>query len=266
MISIGQAAMPIQAAELTGYLAAIRERVARLECNGDRPRPVLLPTYGGARRFPNLTALLALLLRRYGVPVLLHGPGDARGEFGRVTTAAVLRELGVQPVATLTEAQQRLAHEAIAYAPIALLAPGLLEWLEMRRCAHFHDDMHSVVNLIDPFEGASFRVVSVLREKDLPRMRDVLTETRADALLLRSTEGEPFANPRRPPRLECFAAGARTEPFDMERVAQAAPPAALDAGSAAAWTVAALAGEHPIPQPIVNQLACCLLGARRAAA
>jgi anthranilate phosphoribosyltransferase len=266
MISIGQAAMPVETAELTGYLAAVSERVARLECNGDRPRPVVLPTYGGARRLPNLTALLALLLRRYGVPVLLHGPGEARGEFGRVTTAAVLRELGVEPVATMAEAQQRLAHEAIAYAPIALLAPGLLEWLELRRCAHFHDDLHSVVNLIDPFEGASFRVVSVLREKDLPRMRAVLTETRADALLLRGSEGEPFANPRRPPRLECFAAGARSEPFDAEPVVQAALPPALGATSTATWTAAALAGEHPIPQPIVNQLACCLLGARRTAA
>src|SRR6185295_17005852 len=38
-----------------------------------RALPVILPTYNGARKLPNLVPLLALLLAREGVPVLLHG-------------------------------------------------------------------------------------------------------------------------------------------------------------------------------------------------
>jgi hypothetical protein len=38
-------------------------------------------------------------------------------------------------------------------------------------------------------------------------------------------------------------------------------PATIDAPTTAAWTSAALAGEVPIPDPIVNELACCLRGA-----
>jgi len=39
-------------------------------------------------------------------------------------------------------------------------------------------------------------------------------------------------------------------------------PATTDARTTAAWISAALAGEVPIPEPIVNQLACCLRGAK----
>ncbi len=267
MIDVGAAALPIEMAELTGFMTTLGERVARLDARADRPRPVLLPAYGGVRRVPNLTALLALLLRRYGVPVLLHGPADAGGEFGRVTTAEVLWELGVEPAASIAEAQQRLAHEGIVYAPISLLAPGLTELLASRRQMGLRGDLHTVVNLIDPFGGAGFRVVSVLLEGDLPRMRGFLAATRADALLLRGTEGEPFAHPRRQPRLECFTAGAPAVFFEAGADTPATPPMlprALDASTAAAWIAAALAGEQPVPQPIVNQLACCLLATRRA--
>jgi anthranilate phosphoribosyltransferase len=41
-----------------------------------------LPTYNGARKEANLTPLLALLLQRFGVPVLVHGLLEG---YGRVT-------------------------------------------------------------------------------------------------------------------------------------------------------------------------------------
>lgn len=267
MIEVAAAASPLESAELLGFMTALEARVARFEASDDRPRPVLLPAYGGTRRLPNLTALLALLLRRYGVPVLLHGPGDTAGQFGRVTTAAVLCELGVEPVRSIDEARQRLAHEAIAYVPISLLAPGLDELVALRRRMGLREDFNAIVSLIEPFGGAGFRVIAVSREDELQRMREFLAKTRADALLLRGTEGEPFANPRRQPRLECFVEGAPSVFFEADVGAPSAPamlPLAPDAASAAAWIAAALAGEQPVPPPIVNQLACCLLATRRA--
>ena len=35
-------------------------------------------------------------------------------------------------------------------------------------------------------------------------------------------------------------------------------PEPLDVAATAAWTRRAIAGEVPLPQPLVNQLACCL--------
>ena len=49
---------------------------------------------------------LALLLVRFGVPVLVHGPLEAQG---RVAGAAVLRELGVLPCSSVHDAQLALA-------------------------------------------------------------------------------------------------------------------------------------------------------------
>lgn len=252
-------------AELTGFVAALGDRVAPLEPPADRPRPVLLPTYNGARRLPNLTALLALLLKRYGVPVLLHGTAGEGSDFGRVATAAVLGELGVEPATSVIDAQHRLDNEGIAYAPIAVLAPGLAGLLALRRRMGLRNSGYTLVKLIDPFRGAGFRVISISHPEYLARMRDFLAASRADALLLRGTEGEPFANPRRQPQLEWFEAGVSSVLFEPEigtLPALSALPATIDAVSTAKWITAALAGEVPIPLPILNQLACCLHGAR----
>ena len=68
--------------ELAGFLQAAHER-----CIGLHPQHpmVVLPSYNGARKLPNLTTLLALLLAQEGVPVLVHGPEH---DPGRVTTSS----------------------------------------------------------------------------------------------------------------------------------------------------------------------------------
>lgn len=266
MIGVDAGAQSTRATELIGFVSSLGERVRRLEPLAEAPRPVVLPSYGGARALPNLTALLALLLRRYGVPVVMHGPVEAACDLGRVTTVTVLWELGIEPAKSMTEAQRRLARERIAYVPISVLAPGLAELLASRRRMGLHGDSHGLVQLIDPFAGVGFRVVGVARADELQWLREILTTTHADALLLRGTEGEPFADPRQQPQLESFAGGVSTLLFETERDPVGEPselPDALDASITAAWITAVLEGEQPVPQPIVNQLACCLLATRR---
>lgn len=73
--------------EMLGFLSAVDQRTNRLDMPQGRVRPVVLPTYNGARKEANLTPLLALLLQRFGVPVLVHGllegfgPGHSRFDF-----------------------------------------------------------------------------------------------------------------------------------------------------------------------------------------
>jgi anthranilate phosphoribosyltransferase len=83
-------------------------------------------------------------------------------------------------------------------------------------------------------------------------------------LLLRSTEGEPFANPKRRPCLEYFHDATAQVLFEAEvGPLKSMPPlpAGIDAAATAAWIKSALAGEAPVPLPLVNQLACCLFAA-----
>ena len=82
--------------ELAGFLEAAHAAFTPLPAPPGAAMPVVLPSYNGARKLPNLTALLALLIAREGVPVLVHG---VRAEPGRVTTAAVFAALGL-PVAS----------------------------------------------------------------------------------------------------------------------------------------------------------------------
>ena len=67
---------------------------APLRLPSRRAIPLVLPTYNGSRKLPNLVPLLALLLAREGVPVLLHG---AAQEAQRVGTFEILAELGHAP-------------------------------------------------------------------------------------------------------------------------------------------------------------------------
>ena len=250
-------------AEIIGFMRAVDAGVVRFAAPRERPHPVVLPSYGGARRQPNLTALLALLLKRFGVPVLIHGVSGAAP--GRVTTADILLELGIEPSTSLADAQSRLDCESVAYVPDTVLAPGLARILE--RCPPLGVDppAHAFASLIDPFGGDGYRVVGVARADQLPPLREFLAATHANAQLLQGTEGEPVADPCRQPLIETFANGEISVCAELEAGTPATPllPAGTDAPTTAAWIARALSGEEPVPDPLVTQLACCLEAARR---
>ena len=74
--------------ELAGFMDAVVPRLLPLPAppRGDAWGAVVLPSYNGARKLPNLVPLLALQLARDGLPVLVHGLEE---DPGRVTTASV---------------------------------------------------------------------------------------------------------------------------------------------------------------------------------
>ncbi len=276
-------------AEMSGFMRALDAHSGRLEAPHEGPRPIVLPAYHGTRRQANLTALVALLLQRYEIPVLVHGidgvagstgPGQERaddvvsdrdfaapdGPSGHcVTTADVLRELGIEPAMSLADAQARLRQDNVAYAPVALLAPGLGQLLAGPTRGSLPIIVHSLALLIDPFAGDGYRVIGAPSADDLAVLREFLLASRTDALLFLGTEGEPYADPRRQTRLEHVAAGAVTcADADREGIArEPSLPASSDAPTTAAWIANVLAGAEPVPLPLVMQLGCCLAGARR---
>jgi len=247
--------------ELLGFHDAVARRVFRLAAPSGKALPVVLPSYGGAQDRPNLLPLLALLLQRFGVPVLVHGMLNSSG---RVASIYIFRELGVMPCANLAQAQEALEQAGIAFVPTAVLAPGLAELLSLRARLGVRSSAHLVAKLIDPFESGSLRVIGASYPPYLERLRDFLLLTGAHALLLRSTEGEPFADPRHRPRIEFLRDNAaevlfKAEPGALQNMLNL--PTAIDAAATAAWIRQVLAGEVPAPLPIINQLACCLYAA-----
>jgi len=156
--------------ELLGCYEALGERVHRLEPLGGTVRTVLIGTYGGTRSQPNLTPLVALVLRRLGVPVLVHGTLESRG---CVASAYILRELGVLPCATLAQAQSALDHERIAFVPTAVLSPGLADLLALRNRLGVPSTAHLLAKLIDPFRGASLRLVGAAEPRSLAQTREI---------------------------------------------------------------------------------------------
>ena len=252
---------PTALTELAGYANAVNERMFRLAPPPVKAQPVVLASYGGVRDQPNLLPLLALLLQRFGVPVLVHGM--LNGE-GGIASAYVFRELGVMPCATLTQAAEVLRKSGVAFVPTAVLAPGLAELIALRGRLGVRSVAHAVARLLDPFEGDSLRVVAVAQESALALNRDYLLATGAHAMLLQGAAGEPYADPLHRPRIEYLYGGGVDILFGAEVPAMkkiTTLPEGMNAAASAAWIRRALAGETPVPLPIVNQLAACLFAA-----
>lgn len=247
--------------ELIGFYEALGTRVHRLRAPAGDVRTVVLPAYGGSREKPNLTPLVALLLQRAGVPVLVHGTLEGHG---RVATAYVLRELGVFPSATPQQAQAALDRDKLAFVPTAVLSPGLAALLALRARLGTRSTAHTMAKLIDPFDGGGLRVVCSMQTDCLASLGELLLATGERAILLRGTEGEPYADPYRRPRIELYDDGRVETLFEQETASVeglAAPGAGTDAKATAAWIRKVLEGHAPLPLPIINQLACCLYAA-----
>ncbi|HET9404840.1 MAG TPA: DNA-binding protein YbiB [Burkholderiales bacterium] len=252
---------PVTLCELLGYCAALAPRCSRLKPPSAQSRPVVFAAYHGVRSQPHLLPLVALTLQRLGVPVLVHGALDGAGG---VAAAYVFRELGVLPCATLAQAQSRLDERKLTFVPTAVLAPGFAELLALKGRLGFGSFIQALARLLMPFEAEALYVVGVNPVTGGALLREYLAISGARALLLEGVEGEAFADPRRRPQIEYVATGDFRVLFDAETVMlkhSATLPFAVDAQTVAAWIRRAMAGEVPLPLPLVNQLACCLYGA-----
>ena len=251
-------ARPTSRQELLGLQRVLAQRVTQLRLPQRDLSPILIPTYCGTVNYPNLTALLALLLQRYEIPVLLHGTLEGHGG---IATAYVLREFNVFPSGSAQHAQSCLDQDLLAFVPTAVLSPGLAELLALRTRLGLSNHNYIAPTLLDPFAGQGLQLGNVSDDTQAETLREVFRTTGHSALVFRGTEGEPFVNPTRRPALDFVSNGNNVILFDDENGrGHAAPrmPCQVNLSSATAWIKQALAGEVAIPHPILNQLACCL--------
>lgn len=233
--------------EMAGFLDATALRTDKVPTQGRTA--VVLPSYNGARKLPVLTPLLALLLARAGLPVLVHGTAT---ESRRVSSAEVLALLGV----TTDSSVQPLQAGQVRFVPTGLLCPGLQRLLEVRQVIGLRNSAHSLVKLMNPCDGDALVVGSYTHPEYLLSMGATFELTGQRAMLLRGTEGEPVADPRRLPQIDVFQQGQRRCVQEAQGGPLASLPElpAIDAASTAAWISEVLAGRRAVPAPIARQV------------
>src|SRR5476651_823877 len=251
--------------EIAGFLDAAEASFAPLAAPDSVYLPIVIPSYNGARKMANLTALLALLLARAGAPVLVHGVSS---DPGRVTTAEVLAELGVSACASHSVAEAAMLRGEVAFLPIEALAPEMAHLLSLRRVLGVRNSTHTLVKIMQPFAGPALRLVSYTHPEYLEMLGEYFTtlalHERGDAFLMRGTEGETVANANKAQQIDWFHGGLRTMLVPKQTVVQQLPalPEEKDAATTAAWISRVLAGEVPVPESIAEQVAQCLLVSR----
>jgi anthranilate phosphoribosyltransferase len=240
--------------ELTGFLQAVQERCMVLPA--DRP-VVVLPSYNGARRLPNLTPLLAMRLAQEGAHVLVHGPlHDPK----RVSTAEVFHDLGLPIGDKVQDVEQAWARREPAFLRIDALCPPLARLLDVRWTIGLRNSGHTVAKMLDPMRGASALRISSYTHPEFGELMSMYAKSaEANMMLLRGTEGEAVADPRRQPRIETWVQGtvrAELSCAAHEGVLAEMPvlPRSHDAATTALYIQAVVSGEKPAPTPLENQV------------
>jgi anthranilate phosphoribosyltransferase len=236
--------------EMAGFLDATYQRLSQLPLHSSGVPTVVLPSYNGARKLPVLTPLLALLLARGGVAVLVHGTPT---ESSRVFASEVLLALDI-PAQT---AIKSIAPGEVAFVPTGLLCPALRRLLDVRRAVGLRNPAHGLVKIMNPCAGKSLVVSSYTHPEYAISMAQTFELIKANALLLRGTEGEVVADARRMPQMEAFINGQR----QLLQAAQSGTLASLpdlpkttDAAITAAYIQSVLVGQQSVPASIAMQV------------
>lgn len=238
------------AEEMAGFMGAMHARTALIHVP-DGPRCVLLPTYNGARKQANLMPLVASLLAREGIPVLIQGRHDFES---RVSPFELLAAMGIECAPDTAAAATQLAQRKLACVALHQLCPGLDRLLALRPRLGVRNSGHTLAKLLDPCPGRSIRVVAVTHPPYLDSMETLLRTENGSALLMRGTEGEAYAAPRRRPRLLGLHAGRAEVMFEQAPGETEEIGADCSIPQNVAVIEAMLAGRQAIPQPILDQV------------
>jgi anthranilate phosphoribosyltransferase len=234
--------------EMAGFLDATQSRLRKIPTHGRTT--VVLPSYNGARKLPVLTPLLALLLAREGLSVVVHG---LTTEDSRVSSQQVFSALDLPTQQTTENGPQG----AVRYIATDLLCPALARLLNVRRLVGLRNPAHSVVKLMNPCDNPALLVSSYTHPEYAESMTATFTLMQTSGLLLRGTEGEPVADPRRTPAMDAFVNGQLTRVQEAQSGSLGNLPGlpACDVPSTASWIQAVLDGGEPVPTPIALQVA-----------
>ncbi len=249
--------------ELVGFVQATAARC--LAVPSDTP-VVVIPSYNGARRLPNLTPLLAMRLAQEGARVLVHGPLT---DPGRITSHEIFRALGLPAADTAAAVHERWQRREPAFMAIDTLSPTLQRLLEVRRMVGVRNSGHTVAKLLQPIAGAPALGLTSFTHPEFGKlMAEYAERSGANLMLLRGTEGEAVADPRRCPKIDSWLAGRWHIELScpaQEGVLADLPllPRQIDAATVAVYIQSVVAGEQPGPKPLDRQVDLLVRGLQR---
>ena len=244
--------------ELAGFLAAAHERCIAIRTDA---ATVVLPSYNGSRKIPNLTALLAMLLTQNGLRVLVHGPAR---DGNRVTSAEIFRDLGLACAGDAREVEGSWARREPAFIRTEILCPPLARLLDVRRVVGLRNSGHTVAKLLPTCRGGPLlRVINYTHPEYGTRLAEFIAHTGAHALLMRGTEGEPVADARRLQKIDVYLAGELRPELSLAGQAgvvteMPALPCTSDAPTTASYIQAIVSGTAPAPPAIAAQVECLM--------
>lgn len=240
--------------EILGMMDALAPHVKPMRLPRGDVLPVVIPSYNGARKLPNLVPLLALLLAREGVPVLIHG---AFQELSRVSTFHVLKILGHTPVATLEEGERQLNEHRLAAVPIDVLSPTLARLVDIRLKLGVRNSGHTLAKLTLPagvHASEACRLIAVTHPEFLQLMREFFLTTPANVFIMRGVEGEAVVRLHAPQPIE----EVRYDGAPVTRVISEGeanyPLPQREAHATAKWTREVLDGTREPPVAIARQV------------
>lgn len=248
--------------ELLGLHRALASRQSSLAPVPAR-RAIAMPAYGLAPGEAAFSVLLALFLRRFDVPVVMHGPLDA----GEAPSAPMLlRELGILPSVTIAEAQRELRESGFAFLPVQLLSPALGDLVALRTRLGTTNAAHIAAHALDPGAMGALRLALCVAGTRSERLAPLLPATGGRALLLEWPAAAPGCTLAWRPRITSHAGGSQSLVFEAETGER--PPGAplpVDPARLAAWMRAVIDRRAPAPPPLVNVAAACVHAAGAAA-
>ena len=254
------------AGETTGELVALHRAIhARLAhwSPALRERPVSIPVYGLVPGEAFIAALAAALLKRFRIPVVVHGILDSPCG---MSTACVLRELGILPCASLAQADEHLDREGVAFLPMQLLSPAFASLVALRNALGIENSAHRVAQALDPVGSGSIRLAFSVAGAASARFDEVAATIEGDFVLLKWPAGRVPLNLFIRPRIERLHEGRQELLFeaDTQEMRTSLAPAPEDAGGLARWIERVVTGVIPVPTPAVNMVTACLYAAQRA--
>ncbi|MDT7836142.1 DNA-binding protein YbiB [Aquabacterium sp. OR-4] len=255
--------------ELVGFCQALDARALPIPALAPERPVVVIPSINGARKLPNLVPLLAMRLAQEGAAVLVHGP---RADPARVTSCEVFQALGLPPCDSVAAVHERWARHEPAYMATDVLHPALQRLLDVRRVVGVRNSGHTVAKLLQPVHGAPVLRVTSYTHPEFGALMSALAErTAADIMVLRGTEGEAVADPRRCPKMDTWLGGRPMPEYScpaQEGVLAELPilPRSNEAAATATYVQSVVAGAQPAPAPLEQQVALLMAALNRLSA
>ncbi len=164
------------------------------------------------------------------------------------------------PVTSAESVSDPWRERGCIFVPTALLSPALDRLLSVRRTVGLRNSGHTIAKMMLPVRDAPcLRLMSHTHPEFGQLMADFAERTLGHIGLLRGTEGEAVADPRREPRQRIWIGGHLQADLlgDPAGGALDTPPVlpdGIDADATARWIEQALKGNVPLPYALTRQV------------